>query len=488
MSPETPSPRWVTWLLGVVWAIIAVASVGLVLLLGAQDAISEFSAGLKKKVVEAAQEELGEEPAAPSTIVMKADAATGGGPAKIILAVGSDRRAGEKGKGRSDTTMLVRVADGTVSMLSLPRDLRVPIPGHGTDKLNAAYSYGGMKLLIKTLREYLGVKIDHFVQVDFGGFKDVVGEIGGVYLPIDGRYFNENTGTAATNYADIDLQPGYQRLSSEKALQFVRFRHLDSDFSRAARQQLFLREVGRQLQARASDVGALPGLVESIAKATTSDLASVQETISLAEAMRSTPPDRVNRVVLEGASAMLGGVSYVVSSSAQKQRSLRRWAHPGQRITLQRKRGRAQRRSAGRRKRATVRLVPDGGQGRRLARGIEGVTTCAPTGLPAGYRWGGDTPARSYTLHGKRAGAMWATAGSGRSVLLMFSRWQSPPVLAKPSETIRLQGEDVQLFYESGRLRTVAWRMGGTRAWITNTLANALSDRQLIALARSCLA
>ena len=83
---------------------------------------------------------------------------------------------------------------------------------------------------------------------------------------------------------------------------------------------------------------------------------------------------------------------------------------------------------------------------------------------------------------------MWATAGSGRSVLFMFTRWGSPPVLAQPSETIRLQGEDVQLFYESGRLRTVAWRTGGTRGWITNTLSNALSDRQLIALARSCLA
>ena len=82
---------------------------------------------------------------------------------------------------------------------------------------------------------------------------------------------------------------------------------------------------------------------------------------------------------------------------------------------------------------------------------------------------------------------MWATAGSGRSVLFMFTRWQTPPILARPSETIRLAGHDVELFYESGRLRMAAWRSGGTRGWVTNTLRNELSDRTLVALARSCL-
>jgi LCP family protein required for cell wall assembly len=491
MEESEGGSRWVRWVLGAVWAFIALAAVVLVLLWQARGAIDEFSAGLKAKVVAAAKSELATEPEQPSAVVADADAELPAEPAQVILAVGSDRRAGEAGKGRSDTTMLVRVAAGTVSMLSLPRDLRVPIPGHGVDKLNAAYAYGGMKLLITTVREYLGVRVDHFVQVDFGGFRSVVSQIGGVYLPVDGRYAHHNDGTAANNYADIDLHPGYQRLSSTKALQFVRFRHLDSDFSRAARQQLFLREVGRQLQARTHDVGSLPGLVDAIAKATTSDLASVSETLGLAQTLRSTPPDRINRVVLDGVSATLGGVSYVVTTPAQKRRSLSRWAHPGRRIKLQKRRASAERRAgavaARHPRRAPAGLVGDGGAGARLARSLKGVSACAPTGLPTGFSWGAQSPARSYTLHGRPAGAMWATAGSGRSVLFMFTAWQTPPVLANPSDVIRLQGRDVQLFYESGRLRMVAWESGATRTWITNTLRNDLSDRALIALARSCL-
>jgi LCP family protein required for cell wall assembly len=468
-----------------VWAFIAAATVLLLLLWQARSAIDQFSAGLKAEVVQAATPELREEPARPSSLVMKATSAD----TKVVLAVGSDRRAGEK-RGRSDTMMLVRIdpGRGTVSMLSLPRDLRVPIPGHGTDKLNAAYSYGGMKLLIKTVREYLGVKVDHFVQVDFRGFQKVVAHLGGVYLPVDGRYLHRNDGTAANNYADIDVKPGYQRLSRAKALQFVRFRHVDSDFYRAARQQLFLREVGRQLQARTSDVGALPGIVDVLAEATTSDLASVGETLEIAQALRSTPPDRINRVVLSGAGAMIGGVSYVVAAPGQKRAALRQWARPGRRITLQRRRARAEKRGAPkRRRRAPFALASDGGAGRRLARSLSGVSACGPSGLPAGYSWGASLPARSYVLNGHRAGAMWATAGSGRSVLFMFTRWQTPPILARPSETIRLAGRDVDLFYESGRLRMAAWRSGSTRGWVTNTLRNELPDRALIALARSCL-
>jgi LCP family protein required for cell wall assembly len=477
-------PPWVRRLLIAVWTFIAIATAGLaVIWFQAHWAIAEFAAGAKAKVVEAAAPELAQEPETLSSVVEDSS------DAQVVLAVGSDRRAGEGGKGRSDTMLLVRIdhGAGTVSMLSLPRDLKVPIPGHGTGKLNAAYAFGGMRLLIKTVREYLGVKVDHFAQVDFGGFKDLVSDLGGVYLPVDGRYLHHNDGTAANNYADIDLRPGYQKLGREKALQFVRFRHLDSDFSRAARQQLFLREVGRQLQAEAGDLGSLPGLIETIAKATTSDISDESELIALARTMRATPPDRINRVVLGGASAMIGGVSYVVTTPAQKRAALRRWAKPARRIKRQRRRARAAARGARSRKRSPYPLQRDGGAGARLARSLKGVDACAPSGLPAGYRWGPLMPARSYELDGSDAGAMWATAGSGRSVLFMFTTWQDPPVLESPSQTIRLAGHDVELFYESGRLRMAAWTEGDTRGWVTNTLSNELPDRALVALARSCL-
>ncbi|HWT92843.1 MAG TPA: LCP family protein, partial [Solirubrobacteraceae bacterium] len=364
VAPPPPPPRKPWWHRAVwaaVWGVIALGAVGLVAVWQASDLIAQFSAGAKQEVVEEAIPELHLAPIDP----IVPEVARGGSGAKVILAVGSDRRAGEGGKGRSDTMLLVRIAGGSVSMLSLPRDLRVEIPGHGVGKLNAAYALGGMKLLIATVREQLGVKVDHFVQVDFGGFRTVVGTLGGVYLPVDGRYLHRNDGTAANNYADIDVHPGYQRLSSEKALQFVRFRHGDSDFYRAARQQLFLREVGRQLQARATDVSALPSLVSSIAEVTTSDLDSVGETLGLAQTLHGTPPDRINRVVLPADGAMIGGVSYVVASRAQKAQALREWAHVGARVKAQKRGASAARRTARKRGASTAAatLVPDGGAG-----------------------------------------------------------------------------------------------------------------------------
>ena len=82
--------------------------------------------------------------------------------------------------------------------------------------------------------------------VDFTGFAKLVDEVGGVYLDIDRRYYNKNIGTLATNFADIDLQPGYQRLDGTDALSHVRYRHTDSDYARIARQQQFLSELKRQ--------------------------------------------------------------------------------------------------------------------------------------------------------------------------------------------------------------------------------------------------
>jgi LCP family protein required for cell wall assembly len=478
--PRRRASRWARWYLVCAWSLVALGAVGLVVLWQARSLVDELSSGLKAAVVREAAPELGRAPAVPA-VASLGDA----GRSTVILAVGSDRRAGERGRGRSDTMLLIRIGRETVSMLSLPRDLRVRIPGRGSDKLNAAYAYGGMRLLIATVRENLGVRIDHFAHVDFGGFREVVDRLGGVYLPVDGRYLHRNDGTPQNNYADIDLLPGYQRLDHERALQFVRYRHGDSDFHRAARQQLFLREVGRQIQAGAGDLTALPGIARALARATTSDLSSLAETLELAHRLRSTPPDRINRVVLPGRSVMLGGVSYVVSTPAERRWALERWARPGARFAVQRRRAlTAQRRG---RAPGRARLIGDGGAGARLAARLRGVEACAPRGLPPGYRWGAQVPARSYTLDGHPAGALWATAGSGRSVLFMFTTWQRPPVLERPSATIRLAGQPVQLYYESGRLRMVAWRRGATRGWVTNTLRNELSDRAMIALARSCL-
>ena len=155
------------------------------------------------------------------------------GSAQTILLVGSDHRAGTPFKDvNTDTMMLVRLdpTSSTINLLSVPRDLKVQIPEGGalvTGKLNAAYFYGGPNLLIKILQQQVfpGLKVNHVVDVSFGGFEQMVNAIGCVYTDVDHRYYNN---TAVTDYSSIDLQPGYQKLCGADALSFVRFRHTDS--------------------------------------------------------------------------------------------------------------------------------------------------------------------------------------------------------------------------------------------------------------------
>ena len=179
--------------------------------------------------------------------------------AQTILLIGSDHRQRGGNGSRSDTVMLVRIQPkrNRIALLSIPRDLYVSIPGHGHDRINMAYHYGGERLLTRVVRDTLGVGIDHFVEVDFHGFKDIVQTLGGVWFPVDRRYYNKNVGTAETNYANIDLRPGYQKLDGAEALAFARYRHDDSDFVRAARQQL-LRASSRRTVARRQAGPAAP--------------------------------------------------------------------------------------------------------------------------------------------------------------------------------------------------------------------------------------
>ena len=170
-----------------------------------------------------------------------------GEPANILV-LGSDYRSQDYEDGeRSDTLMLVRLdpVGDSISMLSFPRDLWVPIPGVGERKINEAYSEGGAKLAVETVQQLTDLDIHFITTVDMGGFRGVVDALGGVYVDIDRRYFNDNS--SGQNYAEIDLQPGYQRLTGGRALDFARYRHTDSDFHRIARQQLVLTELKRQV-------------------------------------------------------------------------------------------------------------------------------------------------------------------------------------------------------------------------------------------------
>ena len=169
----------------------------------------------------------------------------------------------------------MRIAPGKgVALMSLPRDLKVEIPGHGTDKLNVAYTLGGPKLSIKTVKQLTGLAINHYVDVSFHGFAEGVNALGCVYVDIDRRYFNDNSGAGfGQNFAVINVKPGYQKMCGQRALEYVRYRHTDNDIVRGARQQDFLRQVRDQVSASRL-LGKTGKLIDIFADNTRSDIQS----------------------------------------------------------------------------------------------------------------------------------------------------------------------------------------------------------------------
>ncbi|MFM9139831.1 MAG: LCP family protein, partial [Solirubrobacterales bacterium] len=148
------------------------------------------------------------------------DNVDGGGPQTILL-IGSDRRFEErkmKNAGRSDTLMLAHLDpnSGATAVMSIPRDLRVQIPGYGQDKINAAFALGGPKLTLKTVRELLGIPINHIIEINFGGFSRADNRRGSVYVDVDHRYAHSTAGLPPSQqYAESDIAPGYQRMCGQ---------------------------------------------------------------------------------------------------------------------------------------------------------------------------------------------------------------------------------------------------------------------------------
>jgi LCP family protein required for cell wall assembly len=192
----------------------------------------------------------------------------------VALVLGYDRRthgvdATSAADSRSDTIMLVRADPDKkiISMMSFPRDLVVNIPGcRGTapftGRINEAYTYCGPKGTLQTVKQLTHVPINYIVTVNFRGFIKIVDKLGGIYLDVDHRYLNTNSSGGPT-YARINLHPGYQHLNGDKALDFVRFRHTDSDIYRVVRQQEFVKAMKQQVAAHFS-LTKIPGIVNTI--------------------------------------------------------------------------------------------------------------------------------------------------------------------------------------------------------------------------------
>jgi polyisoprenyl-teichoic acid--peptidoglycan teichoic acid transferase len=461
--------------LGVLLSLVVLAgAAAAVVYWQANAALTQLHAGPKAAVVQAIRPELHKVPKRTLVRLPPEPAA------QTILLVGSDHRWRGGDGARSDTIMLARIQPhrDRIALLSIPRDLYVAIPGHGHDRINMAFRYGGERLLTRVVRETLGIEIDHFIEIDFHGFKDIVGDLGGVWFPVDRRYYNRNIGTLETNYANIDLKPGYQKLDGDQALAFARYRHDDSDLVRAARQQLLLRIVAHDALGDRWNVFRLRRLAFALAKATTSDITGLGEVLSLGRAIHDTSPSRVVRTTVRADSLVLSGADYLSSTPSQLRATVRAWMGVG--------RARARARPARTAPSSPPALRRDGGGARGLLASVaNGIRTCTPTKLPDGFSWPRGA-ARAYTIAGHPAIAIYATAGLGDSALWMYTTWQDPPTLANPSQTIERGGRSYDLYTAGGRLHQIGWRVRASRVWLTNTLRDTLTNAQMLALAESC--
>ena len=246
------------------------------------------------------------------------------GNPQTILILGSDQRPTDE-SARSDTTILLRVAADQITVMSIPRDLKVNIPGHGIDRFNAAYSYGGPKLALKVVKQLTGLdNINHVVNVDFNGFADAVNAVDCVYVDVDHHYYHSNLGLAASEqYAEIDVPAGYQRMCGYNALQYVRYRHEDNDLVRAARQQEFLREARQELPA-SKILADRSQLIDILKRYVTSDIENVTDVVSLGKLFIGA---RGASVVQIHFPANLGGpsASYVTASESAIQEAVARF-------------------------------------------------------------------------------------------------------------------------------------------------------------------
>ncbi len=251
-----------------------------------------------------------------------------------ILVLGTDARpkgskepgAGQ-GPSRADTIMLVRIGGGHNGKLSIPRDTAVEIPGHGRDKINAAYAIGGTSLMVETVRSYLGTDIDHVVEIDFENFPKLIDAMGGIDYRgscVVGRI----NGGARNGGVTVRLRAGKTHIDGKHALALARVRKnecnpKENDLSRARRQQ-------KILSAMKSRTISLQGLLRgpfigwNAPRAITSDMAG-PSLLGVAAAFATSGAGEPRVLRPSGGENLANGGSALVVSDTSKQRAVRRF-------------------------------------------------------------------------------------------------------------------------------------------------------------------
>jgi len=440
------------------------------------------------------------------------------GPDTTFIILGSDHRSWVAGsESLSDSMILVRMSprQNLISIMSVPRDLKVTIPGYpGYQKINAAYSLGGPKLSIQTVEQNLGVSINHYVNVGFQGFFQIVQHLGGLYTQVDRRYYNP----LGTGYSPIDLQPGYQILNGNQALAFARFRHTDTDIVRAARQQQIIIDLKRQASEKLG-ITDVPLLLNTIAGSVETDVHSLSELINIGQFLIGLPHGRIFHTTLQVSfDTTPGDPAYDLASPQQIAQSVYAFMNPlavaGKQISSQTVTTHpaapatpATPKSPAVAATAKQKAAAAAAAANRIPSGL--VVSSAPaaaliglgrTGLPllvpslqdSNSQLDSVEPVRAYTIPGGPNGG-WPSvvevfannqqAGSYYDV--QETRLPSPPVMQSPTSKIYAGTRTYDLFQDGSVLRYVGFWQNHTWYWVSNTFSGALTPAEMVGIAAS---
>jgi LCP family protein required for cell wall assembly len=449
-----------------------------------------------------------------------------GGPVTFLL-IGSDRRAlahdvFDRGNApHSDTLLLVRFDPnaGQTSVLSIPRDLEVSIQLPGgrivapVAKINEAYTLGpqyfhnhdpGATLAAETVKRLLHIRLNAVIDTTFSGFLQVVGKLGCVYVNVDRRYYiPPNTGVAS-----IDLQPGYQKLCYENALDYVRFRHFDSDFVRVARQQAFLRAAREQIS-----VGTLAGHLDSVANTIGQAMYTAGldtdpgHLISLLQLLSFSQKKPLRQVKFAITSETGGGTAktpgtYVTATPEQIHHTVEDFLHGDQHVTTPTGAGTTGPAGSGhhhakRHPRSLAQSAAAAGlypvaSSARAAVVNAGAGVPFPIEFPT-YQTGPAQLQGVHVYHGRdREGkpytgyiGVFQVNNDGGYYDVNAMTWTHPPFTRNPSGSFTLGGRQYSIVSDGGQVNLVYWRQHGVLYWVNNTLLEELSNTQLIDIARS---
>jgi polyisoprenyl-teichoic acid--peptidoglycan teichoic acid transferase len=427
-----------------------------------------------------------------------------------IILIGSDKHPDNAGEeSRSDTVMVMHAdpEENYLSVLSLPRDLRVEVPGHGIQKLNAAYQIGGPELTIRTVKQLTGVDVQDYVEVDFQAFSDITDSLGGVYVDVDRRYYNDDP-----QFELIKISPGYQLLKGTQALDYVRFRHdLNYDFGRMDRQQRFLTALREQAMGWNLALD-LPGVVGALFDNLVTTL-DTNDILKLAYWGIRLGGDRIRQVAVIGDIQERDGVSYVIAPDGAIEEAVQKLMTPPDEST-------------------GAQSAASGGSGGSPGTGSTGSSTAGPTDaspasfitdpdeiadsrlwnqlasaapfqvmapgyLPPGYEYVDRTPVSG--------GAYEIAVGDGTKPAIkmvyqltregektdqymgiMETTWLDAPAAGEGQE-VQSDGVTYTFVGTNQRTERIWWIRDGVLYWVSNTLSYVLNRTELLNVAKSMI-